>query len=870
MIPIPDELKQRALDSIVNFLVGQAETRVSNEFTKAIGQLSSQAAFNKAFDKAIEHGITVFQDQYRAQDEDLVIAIITDGNFWEVGSVREALLALIKHPGVWLPKEQEAVVRHFADVLPTRINRDRVDKAVTFFLRCVVEDLWTLPGAKEIREIYSLQFQKIETEVLQQQVQLLEAQLQATTQLSSDVRQGLLQLATILEQRLLTSSLQSTLSYPLPYHNLPQPDYTVFVGRHKELDWLRQHLLPSDRVWEIEIVGIGGVGKSSLAQAIAYECYERYKDLPLDERFDAIIWISAKEEILTIRGREKSGPPGLIFRTLEEMYTTIAQTLDREDITRAIPEERDHLVQKALKAQRTLLIVDNLEGVKDERVKAFLRNLPVPTKCIITSRERIIDTADVKELKGLSPEEAEKMIIEASTARGIVLDEEQRKRVFRRTSGLPLPIKLGIARMASGETFDQVMRWMGDARGDLAFYCIEGSMDVARNRNPDAEKLLFACSLFDRDAGASREALGFVTDLSITDRDEGLTLLQRLSLVSNTDDRFRMLPIVQEHARAMLIGTEVDNVLTKRWLSWLLGFIQIHGSNLNLYVERASEISPEYQNILSAIRWGRENEHKETLIRLVKGIWTYPYLIGLLGELQEMLEAAIKAAEVPQEEQERGLFLRLLGQLFRVQGQNGKAMQYLEEAEKIARSYQNNAELGRILCMRLIFLPLPNQLFEKEQLARDALEIGNQLNDLELNILAVHRLSDIESKKGQFSNALSWLDQGEQWADELKSKRELAWNMYRRGAVLKQLGETDDAVLYLTKSLVMSTSWNEHRLMAHNNHMLAQVYLDTTQVELAIQTCESARDLYERLGMTLELTEVEKLLHGLKVKYTSK
>jgi hypothetical protein len=29
---------------------------------------------------------------------------------------------------------------------------------------------------------------------------------------------------------------------PRPYHNLPQPDYTTFVGRQKELDWLRQRL----------------------------------------------------------------------------------------------------------------------------------------------------------------------------------------------------------------------------------------------------------------------------------------------------------------------------------------------------------------------------------------------------------------------------------------------------------------------------------------------------------------------------------------------------------------------------------------------------------------------------------------------------
>ncbi len=75
---------------------------------------------------------------------------------------------------------------------------------------------------------------------------------------------------------------------------------------------------------------------------------------------------------------------GLTFRTLEDIYTTIAQTLEREDITRALLlEEQDRLVQKALSAQRTLVIVDNLENVSDERVRAFLYHLPGLTKSII-------------------------------------------------------------------------------------------------------------------------------------------------------------------------------------------------------------------------------------------------------------------------------------------------------------------------------------------------------------------------------------------------------------------------------------------------------------------------------------------------------
>src|SRR5438105_635208 len=155
-------------------------------------------------------------------------------------------MSMIQRPGSWTVNEREAVISHFADVLPKRINRKRVDKAVTFLLQCIAEELWTLPGISEIREIYSLQFQKIGAEAARQQVALLEAQLQATTQLSTDVRQALLQLATTLEQHLLVAPpLQPILSSVRPYHNLSQPDYTRFIGRQKELDWLRHRLSPN-------------------------------------------------------------------------------------------------------------------------------------------------------------------------------------------------------------------------------------------------------------------------------------------------------------------------------------------------------------------------------------------------------------------------------------------------------------------------------------------------------------------------------------------------------------------------------------------------------------------------------------------------
>lgn len=869
---LPDDLEQRLRDGIVEAVARLAEkVPGGNKASRVIRQLSTQAAFYNAFDTAIMSARSRFVAEYTPRDEDLVEAIIDDGKFWESQDVRQALITMIQRPGSWMVNERETVISHFADVLPKRINRERVDKAVSFFLQCIVEELWTLPGISEIREIYNLQFQKMSAEASRQQVALLEAQLQATTQLSTDVREGLIQLATLLEQRLLAApQLQPTLPSARPYHNLPQPDYTRFVGRQKELDWLRQCLAPSDRVWQMVIAGIGGVGKSALALAIAHEYSKRFNELPPEERFEAIIWISAKEEVLTIQGRKEFALPGLIFHTLEDIYTTIAQTLEREDITRAILEEQDHLVQRALSAQRTLLVIDSLESVTDNRVRTFLRNLPLPTKCIITSREWV-DVAAVLKLTGLPLEEAEKMINEEATVWGVNLKAVEQQQLFKRTSGLPLPIKLSIARMASGETFDQVVRWLGNATGDLPEHCVKGQIDMAHQLDPNAWKLLLVCSLFDRVTGASREALGSIADVSLAERDDGLTLLQRLFLLNLTEaDRFCMLPLVQGYVGAELVEAEFGESLIESWLAWLLEFTKYYGTNLNLYVERSQMLGSEYPHLLSAIRWCHEYKRWKTLIQLAEGTWSYLYLVGLFGELLTMLQLAVEATKTLQDELCEGRFLRLLGQLFRVQGQYDKALtEYLDKAEEIARQHKDYAELGRVIYMRSNILADQNDLLKAEKLAETALEIGERLNDLELKIVAVHRLSKFECNRQQFNKALEWLDRAEQWCRELDSSRELAWNMYLRGTTLIQQGNVTAAEPFLMQSLNMATSWSEHRLIAHNEQSLAQVYMETAQMQLARQIAEKARDRYERLGMARNLVEVKELLRELLGKDTS-
>lgn len=865
---LPDEIKQKLLDSVVGVLVQQAERHGGDKLAAAISRLSSQSAFNEAFNKAMESAVERFLTEYSEKDEDLVDAILADDSFWQSKEVQQALMSLISRPGAWLVEKQEIVLQHFTEILPKRRNRERVDKAVAFFLGCIVEELWTLPGAKEIRTIYSLQFQKIASEAARQQVVLLEAQLQATTQLDSTIRQALLQLATTLEQRLL-DPLRSrpTLPVPRPYHNLPYPDYVHFVGRPAELKWLSERLSPRERAWQIAITGIGGVGKSTLALVTAHMYQQRYEELSPLERFDAIIWISAKEEVLTIQGREKSALPGQIFRTLEDIYTTIAQTLEREDITRAVAEERDYLVQKVLTTQRTLLIVDNLESVTDERVKVFLRNVPPPTKCLITSREWV-DVADIWKLTGLPKEEAQKMIVAEASVRNVSLDMSQQERLVEYTSGLPLPIKLSIARMASGETFDQVVRWLGDAIGDLPQYCVRGQFDIVSQRSFNTWKLLLVGSLFDKNVGIAREALGYIADVSLADLDDGIAMLQRLSLFNrNEAGRLWMLPMVQAHGEVELAKLTQCQDLVERWLSWWLDFTQRNTRDLGYRAENIRQISLDYPHIIYAIRWCRQHQYWEVLVQLAERMWCYHHILGLFTELGEMLEAAIYASQQLGDERREGKFVRRLGLLLWAQGRYTEVLiGYLDKAEEIASRYNDEIELGFVSNLRWDTIFSQGRFEEAEELSKKVLEIGNRLNEVELKILSTEQLATLEAMKQHYDKALAWLDVSDPWCQEQNWSRQLAWNSYFRGSTLVQQGEALAAEPFLVRSLEMATSWGERRLIARNKERLIQVYADTERLQLAIYTAQETYDLYERLGMLSDAAPIKDVLQTLQGK----
>ncbi len=75
---IPKGLKQKALDTLVDFVSEQAQKYASDELASRIKKLRSDASFQQTFAEGWQRATKRFVDEYKIEDEDLVAAIVAD------------------------------------------------------------------------------------------------------------------------------------------------------------------------------------------------------------------------------------------------------------------------------------------------------------------------------------------------------------------------------------------------------------------------------------------------------------------------------------------------------------------------------------------------------------------------------------------------------------------------------------------------------------------------------------------------------------------------------------------------------------------------------------------------------------------------
>src|SRR6185437_4489483 len=195
-----------------------------------------------------------------------------------------------------------------------------------------------------------------------------------------------------------------------------------------------------------------------------------------------------------------------------DVIVAIAHTLDRPDILAAVPSEQQEMARIALASTRVLLIFDNLETVDDTEVMSFIRDLPAPTKAIITTRHRI-DGAITIRLTGLDQPSSEELVHHLLHENGITdLGDAVSAQIAEAADGLPLAMSWVVGQIGFGRSSEAAVRSLKSAKGDFAAFCFQDSFDLLRTQGKEnAIRLLLGLSYFVE--GATRTSLSRVAGL---------------------------------------------------------------------------------------------------------------------------------------------------------------------------------------------------------------------------------------------------------------------------------------------------------------------------------------------------------------------
>ncbi len=227
---------------------------------------------------------------------------------------------------------------------------------------------------------------------------------------------------------------------------LESPTYTKLFGVTEKLAEIRGLIESDDEPWLLSLEGMGGLGKTSLADALA-------RQVAGSARFDEIGWVSARRRLFQFSGNESAtdARPDL---SLTELVDRLIEQFGLDGLAHVSDTEKHLGLKDFLKSHPCLVFVDNLETAADYSTFVLqLTGLAHPSKFVITTRYSLRDVSGVyiMPLKQLAYDDALALIRYEAKTRGLSeladAPDTDLEPIYTVTGGNPLAIKLLIGQV---------------------------------------------------------------------------------------------------------------------------------------------------------------------------------------------------------------------------------------------------------------------------------------------------------------------------------------------------------------------------------------------------------------------------------------
>ena len=393
---------------------------------------------------------------------------------------------------------------------------------------------------------------------------------------------------------------------------------TGLVGRAEEVQHITAALA---RAPLVTLTGVGGVGKSRLAVAVADHDRARFPDG---------VWFCELAPLST------GGPVGQAVAVALGVQQRHGLTIEQTVI-------------EYLEHRRLLLVLDNCEHVLDAAAALadqVVRRCP-EVAVLATSREPLgLDGEQLWPVPPLPNGDARALFVQRAGADRPDFEPDPQEsdaiaEICRRLDGLPLAIELAAARMRAmtaaeiAGKLDGGGLLSGGARTALPRHqSLAAAIDWSYRLLSGPEQRAFArLSVFA--GGADLAGVHGVSAEPGTTEDDTLDLLTRLvdkSMVTASRgagrSRYHVLETLRAYGRRLLGETGTDDAIGRRHASYFTGLTEraargLHGADERSWVER---ILPDYDNLRVAFERAATGRDADLALRLVTSL---PELVHL-------------------------------------------------------------------------------------------------------------------------------------------------------------------------------------------------------------------------------------------------
>jgi DNA-binding SARP family transcriptional activator len=637
-------------------------------------------------------------------------------------------------------------------------------------------------------------------------------------------------------------------------HNLPAPTYMTFVARPRQWAQIVQALGTGLPI--IALIGIGGNGKSTLAREFASDAAER------GEMFSLLVWVSDREV------------PG--STTLTTVLDEIAAAADYPGLaSRTLPEKKLQTI-RILRRTATLLVIDSHETITDKEMDRWLRNVPPPSKVLLTS---IVHPRDLEsycyeiEIGGMEDDQRGPFydqLLERQNLQDLSEMGDALANLWAAANGNPKLIEWAVGQVKRRgrsladltEEIDKTKSRTDDSGEATDIVLRDLFRDSWQAMTPAAQDLLTAVACFPHGVTSKvlRQVLGGGQAL-----EDALEQLIELCFItrmarSEGEESWYLADPLAANRRNTRLGPR-SGPIHDRWLSYCVDLAEAVGfcpDDISKLVRL--DVPGVRENLEYAITWAFGHGHYQAAIRIARGVRYYYYVRGLwsaepnvhllraeaarqTGDFAEEFDARVFFVNIAAKQENLAVFTEQLPRLEELLGEHAEVI-----SAKSLTEYRHSRAL---------------YLLAKEEYAAAEEEWRRNLADPEIlgpaNYNANLRWRAIclaRSGPAHTKEAIRAFEIAKTHAAEHHYDRALFFvDLELASMTLDQAPHRSAVGEILTHllepaMLALLSSHKDRRYMADHEWLLARCYEQLGQRDDAAIHSEQAAELYERLGLT--------------------